>query len=87
MEQKQKLFCLILFGPLVQKHQDFSKVMSNLPTEIFHVQFMIQVFNMGMMVMVTIKLQQDKMVQLVERLFSHRCDVPVRKVPHILRLS
>ena len=23
---------------------------------------------------------QDKMIQLVERLFSHRCDVPVRKV-------
>ena len=23
---------------------------------------------------------QDKMVQLVERLFSHRCDVPVQKV-------
>ena len=32
MEQRQKLFCLILYGPLVQKHQDFSKV----PKQDFH---------------------------------------------------
>ena len=26
MEQKKKLFCIILTGPIIQKHNDFSEV-------------------------------------------------------------
>ena len=85
MEQKQKLFCLILYGPLVQKHQDFSKVLFYLPSELFFILILypgvmlmeMSKLNTGVML---IKLPQDKMVTLVERLFSHRCNVPVRKV-------
>ena len=40
---------------------------------------MIEVLSKKSMFVIAL-LPQDKMVQLVERLFSHRCDVPVSKV-------
>ena len=70
MEQRKKLFCLIIYGTMVQRNNDFSEVTSR---HHHHHHYQSAVCSL-------IVANQEKMRDLAEKLFNTRCGVMVEKV-------
>ena len=74
MEQRKKQFCLIIYGTMVQRNNDFSEVASSMK-KIYCAYNLRYIFETNFLIS-----NQEKMRDLSEKLFNTRCGVMVEKV-------
>ena len=74
MEQRKKQFCLIIYGTMVQRNNDFSEVASSMK-KIYCAYNLRYIFETHFLIS-----NQEKMRDLSEKLFNTRCGVMVEKV-------